>query len=199
MGITITIIVVAVLIVLWAVAIYNNLIRLRNQVQNAWSQISVQLQRRYDLIPNLVETVKGYMGYEKGTLEAVVQARSAAVAAKDRLEQGGGPTGENAGSMKDLLAAEGTLRGALGNLFALAENYPQLKASETMGRLQEELSSTENKIAFARQAYNDQAMAYNIAQQTFPNNFFAAAFGHHPAELYEVEDQEAKKAVKVSF
>lgn len=189
--------IILLLAVLWGVGIYNHLVRLRNQVQNSWSQISVQLQRRYDLIPNLIETVKGYMNYEKGTLESVVEARSQAVYAKNQLERKGGPAG--AGSVKDLMAAEGTLKSALGNLFALAENYPQLKASEPMNRLQEELSSTENKIAFARQAYNDQAMGYNTAQQTFPNNFFASMFGHHPVELYEIEDVEAKKPVKVSF
>lgn len=187
--------IVAVL-VLWSVGIYNRLVAYRNQVKNAWSQIDVQLQRRYDLIPNLVETVKGYMGYEKGTLEAVVNARSQAMAARQEVEKSGGPT---EGSIKGLLAAEGTLKGALGNFFALAENYPQLRASENMKALQEELSSTENKIAFARQAYNDQVMAYNTAQQTFPAVLLASAFGHHPAEMYEVENQEAKKAVKVSF
>lgn len=182
---------------LWLMGIYNKLVGLRNQVKNAWSQIDVQLQRRYDLIPNLIETVKGYMGYEKGTLEAVVNARSQAVAARQALEKSGGPTGE--GSLKDLLTAETSLKSALGNIFALAENYPQLRASEPMQRLQEELSSTENKIAFARQAYNDQAMAYNTAQQEFPAVLIASTLGHHPAELYEVQDQEAKKAVKVSF
>lgn len=185
------------LIIFWAIGIYNYLIRLRNQVQNSWSQISVQLQRRYDLIPNLVETVKGYMGYEKGTLEAVIQARSAALSAKERIDKSGGPTGS--GSIKDLLTAESSLKSALGNFFALAENYPQLKASEPMIRLQEELSSTENKISFSRQAYNDQVMNYNIAQQTFPSNLFASILGFHPAELFDVEDPQARKAVKVSF
>lgn len=197
MYLTITIIVVVLIIALLGVGIYNKLIRLRNQVQNSWSQISVQLQRRYDLIPNLIETVKGYMDYERGTLEAVVQARTQAQNAKQRFDQSGGPTGE--GSMKELLAAEGALRGALGNIFALAENYPQLRASENMSHLQEELSSTENKIAFSRQSYNDQVMSYNIAQQTFPNNLFASFFGHHPAELYQVEDEKVKAAPKVSF
>lgn len=181
---------------LWAVGIYNRLVGLRNQVKNAWSQIDVQLQRRYDLIPNLIETVKGYMGYEKGTLEAVVNARAQAIAARQEVEKSGGPT---EGSIKGLLAAEGNLKGALTNVFALAENYPQLRASENMQALQEELSSTENKIAFARQAYNDQVMAYNTAQQTFPAVLAASALGHHPAELYEVDTQEAKKPVKVAF
>jgi LemA protein len=181
---------------LWSVGVYNNLVRLRNQVKNAWSQIDVQLQRRYDLIPNLVETVKGYMNYEKGTLDAVVKARSEAMSARNRVEAQGGPTG---GSIKELLGAEGALQGALSNFFALAENYPQLRASENMQRLQEELSSTENKIAFARQAYNDQVLAYNNAQQEFPAVMVASTLGHHPAELYQVEQPEARKPVNVSF
>jgi LemA protein len=193
---TLVIIAIIVVIALWIIGIYNRLVTLRNQVKNAWSQIDVQLQRRYDLIPNLVETVKGYMGYEKGTLEAVVNARSKAMAARESVEKSGGPT---EGSLKPLLGAESELRGALSNFFALAENYPQLRASENMARLQEELSSTENKIAFARQSYNDQVLTYNNAQQVFPAVLFASALGHHPADLYEVQDQEAKKAVKVSF
>lgn len=197
MGTTLLIIIgiIAVLAV-WLIGIYNKLVNLRNQVKNAWSQIDVQLQRRYDLIPNLIETVKGYMTYEKGTLEAVINARNQAVAARKSVAESGGPTDS---SIKDLLAAESTLKGSLGNLFALAENYPQLKASEPMQRLQEELSSTENKIAFARQAYNDQVMTYNTAQQVFPTVLFAAVLGHHPAELYEVQDAQARQAVKVSF
>jgi LemA protein len=193
-----TLVVIAILavIALWGIGIYNNLVNLRNQVKNAWSQIDVQLQRRYDLIPNLVETVKGYMQYEKGTLEAVVQARSQAMAARDAVEKSGGPT---EGSIKQLLGAETALKGALGNFFALAENYPQLRASENMRNLQEELSSTENKIAFARQAYNDSVMTYNTAQQEFPAVLFAGVFGHHPADLYVVEDQQARQAVKVAF
>jgi len=185
------------ILVLWIVGIYNKLIATRNQVKNAWSQIDVQLQRRYDLIPNLIETVKDYMTFEKGTLEAVISARNQAASARQVVEQRGGPTGD--GSIKQLLAAESTLKSSLGNFFALAESYPQLKASEPMQRLQEELSSTENKIAFARQAYNDQAMNYNTAQQVFPTVLVASAFGHHPAELYEVQDTEARKAVKVAF
>ena len=184
------------IVILWVIGIYNRLVSLRNQVKNAWSQIDVQLQRRYDLIPNLVETVKGYMSYEKGTLEAVVNARNTASAARKSLEQQGGPTG---GSLKELIGAETALKGALGNIFALAENYPQLRASENMTRLQEELSSTENKVSFARQAYNDQVLQYNTTQQQFPAVLIAAALGHHPADLYELADVEAKKAVKVSF
>jgi LemA protein len=193
---TLIIIVVIAVLALWAIGIYNRLVGLKNQVKNAWSQIDVQLQRRYDLIPNLIETVKGYMTYEKGTLEAVINARNTASAARQAVEQGGGPTG---GSIKELLSAESTLKSTLGNFFALAENYPQLKASEPMQRLQEELSSTENKIAFARQAYNDQAMTYNTAQQVFPAVLVAQMLGHHPADLYEVKDQDSRNAVKVSF
>lgn len=187
---------VVVLLAFWIIAIYNRLVGLKNQVLNAWGQIDVQLQRRYDLIPNLVEMVKGYMAHERNTLEAVTIARNQAIAARDALQQKGGPT---EGSMKDLLGAEATLKGALANIFAVAENYPQLKASENMMQLQEELSSTENKIAFSRQSYNDQVLFYNTVQQQFPAVLFAAAFGHKPADLFEVEDKEAKKAVKVSF
>lgn len=185
------------LAIFWGVGIYNNLVNLQNQVKNAWSQIDVQLQRRYDLIPNLIETVKGYMTYEKGTLESVINARNQAAAARQAVAQAGGPTEE--GSIKQLLAAESTLKSSLGNLFALAESYPELKANETMQRLQEELSSTENKIAFARQSYNDQAMTYNTAQQVFPAVLVASAFRHHPADLYEVQEVEARKPVKVAF
>lgn len=188
--------VVLVLIALWAVGVYNRLIRLKNQIKNAWSQIDVQLQRRYDLIPNLVETVKGYMAHEKNTLEAVINARNVAMAAKKSIKSAGGPTEE---SIKELVGAEKTLSGALGNIFALAENYPQLRASENMARLQEELSTTENKIAFARQSYNDQVLLYNTAQETFPTVLLAKNFGHHPAELYEVSEEQAKSSVKISF
>lgn len=187
---------IVVLLIMFVVGIYNRLVTLRNQVKNAWSQIDVQLQRRYDLIPNLVETVKGYMTFEKGTLESVINARNQASAARAAIGSEGVPT---EGALKNLLGAESTLRSGLGNIFALSENYPQLRASETMKNLQEELSSTENKIAFARQAYNDQVLFYNNAQQTFPAVMVAGALGHKPADLYEVQDQEAKKAVKVQF
>lgn len=192
----IIVLVIIVLLVLWGVGIYNRLVQLRNQVNNAWSQIDVQLQRRYDLIPNLVEAVKGYMNYEKGTLEAVINARNQAQAARNQVEQAGGPTSS---SIKELATADAALRGAVTNIMALAENYPQLRASENMQQLQEELSSTENKVAFARQAYNDNVMLYNTAQQVFPAALFAAAFGHHPVELFQVEDQQVKKAPKISF
>lgn len=194
--VVITILVIIVLIVLFLIGIYNRLVGLRNQVKNAWSQIDVQLQRRYDLIPNLVETVKGYMSYERGTLEAVIQARNQAAAAREAVEKSGGPT---EGSLKQLVGAEATLQRSLGSIFALAENYPQLRANETMQNLQEELSSTENKVAFARQAYNDQVMVYNTTQQEFPAVMVASMFGHHPVDLFEVDNTEAKKSVKVSF
>lgn len=192
----IIILALVVLLVLWGLGIFNRLVQLRNQVNNAWSQIDVQLQRRYDLIPNLVEAVKSYMSYEKGTLEAVISARNQAQAARTAVEQGGGPTSS---SIKDLATADAALRGAVTNIMALAENYPQLRASENMQQLQEELSSTENKVAFARQAYNDNVMFYNTAQQQFPAVLFASIFGHHPVEMFQVDDQQAKKAPKISF
>lgn len=196
MSFGIILLIIIVILLFFAVSIYNRLVSLKNRVQNAWRQIDVQLQRRYDLIPNLVETVKGYMEYEKSTLEAVVNARSQAISARETIGKEGVPSG---GSIKELLGAETALKGALGNLFALAENYPQLRASENMQKLQEELTSTENKVAFSRQSYNDQVMLYNTAQQQFPAALFASIFGHHPADLFEVESEEAKKAVKVSF
>lgn len=185
------------LLALWAVSAYNRLVQLKNQVKNSWSQIDVQLQRRYDLIPNLVESVKGYMNFERGTLEAVIQARNQAATARENVAKSGGPTGE--GSIKDLAVAETALKGAMTNFFALAENYPQLRASENMQQLQEELSSTENKIAFSRQAYNDQVMAYNTKQETFPTNIIAGMFGHHPAELFNTAEEAARQPVKVQF
>lgn len=195
-GIIIAIIVLV--IIFWLIGVYNRLVRLRNEVKNAWSQIDVQLQRRYDLIPNLVETVKGYMQYERGTLEAVTQARNQAASAREALRKQGGPTGEN-GSLKELNSAEGLLQSSLGRIFALMENYPQLRATENMQRLQEELSTTENKVAFARQAYNDSVLSYNNAQQQFPATLIARTYGHHLADLFTVDTEEAKKGVKVSF
>lgn len=188
---------VVVLGILWLIGTYNKLVTLKNQVKNAWSQIDVQLQRRYDLIPNLIETVKGYMNFEKGTLEAVISARNQGAAAREAIQKSGGAPSPEA--MKQLVGAETALRGSLPQIFALAENYPQLKASDNMKILQEELGSTENRIAFARQAYNDQGMYYNTAQQEFPTTLVAAMFGNQPVELYQVQDEEAKKAIKVSF
>ncbi len=196
MSVGLILLAIIVILALYAIGLYNKLVSLRNMVKNAWSQIDVQLQRRYDLIPNLIETVKGYMGYEKGTLEAVVNARNQALAALKSLNNAGGPT---EGSLKELVAAEQTLKSGVGQIFALAENYPELKANETVLRLQEELATTENKIAFARQAYNDQAMIYNTAQQQFPAVLVASFLGHHPADLFEVKEDEVKKPVKVAF
>ena len=162
-----------VLLALWGVAQYNALVTLRNQVQNGWKQIDVQLKRRHDLIPNLVNTVKGYMQYEQETLQKVIQARNAAA---------------SAAGIADSAAKENVLTGALSKLFALAENYPTLKANENVRQLQEELSSTENKIGFARQFYNDIATKFNIKQQVFPTNIVAGIFGFRPSELFEVTD-----------
>ena len=161
---------------LFGVVLYNRLVGLRNQVKNAWRQIDVQLKRRHDLIPNLVEVVKDYMSYEHETLEKVIQARSQAV---------------SAGSPEEAIAAEGILSGALGKLFALMENYPDLKANENVSRLMEELSATENKISFSRQFYNDSVMALNNAVEAFPSNIVAGMFGFHQATYFEVPEAEA--------
>lgn len=182
-------------IVFYIIAIYNGLVALRNQFKNAFAQIDVQLQRRYDLIPNLVETAKGYMKHERETLEAVIQARNIAVGAARTVEAD--PT--NAIAMRELAGAESALSGMLSRFFALAEAYPDLKANQNMAQLQEELASTENKIAFARQAYNDTVMYYNTKRESFPSNFIAGIFSFQAAALLELEDKEARKAVKVSF
>jgi len=188
--------VVALVLILILGGIYNGLILLQNNYKNAFAQIDVQLRRRYDLIPNLVETVKGYMGHEKGTLEAVIQARNVAYAAGQKAAAKPG----DPAAMKDLSAAEGQLTGALSRLLVVSEAYPELKANTTMISLQEELTSTENKIAFARQAYNDAVTAYNIKRQSFPTNILANTFGFFPAELLESIDSAAQReAPKVSF
>ena len=183
------------LVVIYVIAVYNGLVALRNQFKNAFSQIDVQLQRRYDLIPNLVETAKGYMKHERETLEAVIQARNQAVNAARAVEAD--PT--NAMAMRELGGAENALTGMLGRFFALAEAYPDLKANQTMMQLQEELSSTENKIAFARQAYNDAVMHYNNKRESFPDNIVASRFSFTAAQLLELEEKEARKPVKVAF
>jgi LemA protein len=191
-------IVVAVLflfVVLFIVGTYNKLVTLRNRFKNAWAQIDVQLKRRYDLIPNLVETAKGYLKHERGTLEAVIAARNAAASASSRVAA----DPANPEAMKQLIAAEGTLAGTLGRLFALAEAYPDLKANTTMLQLMEELTSTENKVAFARQAYNDAVMAYNTQREVFPSNMIAGMFNVSPAELFVVQKPEEREAPKVSF
>ena len=174
---------------------YNKLVALRNRFKNAWAQIDVQLKRRYDLIPNLVETTKGYLKHERGTLEAVIAARNSAVSANTRATANPG----DPEAMKSLTSAEGSLSGALGRLFALTEAYPDLKANTSMNQLMEELTSTENKVSFARQAYNDSVMSYNTGRETFPSNIIAGMFNFGPAELFAVEKPEEREAVKVSF
>ena len=191
-------IVVAVIVVvaLWAVGIYNGLVALRNRFKNAFAQIDVQLKRRYDLIPNLVEIAKGYMKHERETLEAVIKARNSAQSAAQAAAANPG----NPGAMQQLGAAEGALSGVLGRLFALAEAYPDLKANQNMLSLQEELTSTENKVAFARQAFNDSVMAYNTKRESFPDVVFAGVFGFGPAELLQAtESAEERKAPAVRF
>ena len=182
-------------ILMWIVSSYNRLVALRNRYKNAYAQIDVQLKRRYDLIPNLVETAKGYIKHERGTLEAVIAARNAASAANVRAAQSPGDTA----AMKELSGAETALTGTLGRLFALSEAYPDLKANTTMITLMEELTSTENKVAFARQAYNDSVMAYNTRREVFPTNLIAGPFNFGPAELFVIDKPEQKDAPKVSF
>ena len=181
------IVAVALAIVIWVVAIYNGLVSRRTETRNAWSQIDVQLKRRYDLIPNLVEAVKGYAAHERETLENVTQARNQAIAARGVGEQA---------------QAENVLTGALKSLFAVAEAYPDLKANQNFAQLQEELSSTENRIGFARQHYNDTVAQYNIARQQFPAVLIANSFGFGEAEFFELEDAEAeavRRAPAVKF
>ena len=197
-GIIIFLVIILLLVLIFAgicVGIYNNLVTLRNRFKNAYSQIDVQLKRRYDLIPNLVETAKGYMKYEKGTLEAVISARNQASSANARVAA----NPADAEAVKGLIGAETALSGALGRLFALAEAYPDLKANQTMSQLMEELSTTENKIAFARQAYNDAVMSYNIGREKFPNIILAGAFGFTEAVLFEITAPQEREAVKVTF
>ncbi len=189
--------VLALILVLVIIGIYNRLVALRNRFKNAFAQIEVQLKRRHDLIPNLVETAKGYIKHERETLEAVTQARNQAVAG---LQKASGNVGD-AGAMAGLAGAEGMLAGALGRLFAVVEAYPDLKANQNMMALQEELTSTENKVAFARQAYNDSVMVYNTYRQSFPPVLFAGMFGHgQDAGLLQFEDRAAiAQAPKVQF
>jgi LemA protein len=194
MGTIITLVIVAV-IVLYVIAMYNNLVSSRNRVRNGFSQIDVQLTRRYDLIPNLIEAVKGYMSHERGTLEAVIAARNTAQAGLKRAAA----DPSDAEAIKALAAAETSLGGTLGRLFALAEAYPDLKASQNMQQFQEELTSTENKVAFARQAFNDAVLGYNNSCQSFPANLIAGNFGFKPAEYLEIEQPEKRAVPKVSF
>ena len=190
-----TILIILVGAVLFAISIYNRLVSGRNRFKNAFAQIDVQLTRRHDLIPNLVETAKGYMKHERETLEAVVNARNTAVAGLKAAAAD--PSDPEA--MKNLAQAEQGLSGALGRLFALSEAYPDLKANENMMQLSEELTTTENKVAFSRQAYNDSVMDYNTQRESFPNNFFAGWFNFRAAELLEIEDETKREAPKVSF
>ena len=186
---------VAVVLLFWIVGIYNGLVGLRNRFKNAFAQIDVQLKRRYDLIPNLVETAKGYLKHERETLEAVIKARNIAAAAAEAAAAN--PADANA--VRGLLTAEAGLGGALSRLMVVSEQYPDLKANQNMMQLTEELTSTENKIAFARQAYNDAVMAYNTKREVFPNVIFAGMFGFTAAELFKVEDPTERTAPKVSF
>ena len=182
-------------IVFWAIGIYNRLINERNRVRNAFAQIDVQLTRRHDLVPNLVEAVKGYMKHERETLEAVIKARNTAVAALDAAKA----DPANAAAIKELGASEGALGSILGRLFALSEAYPDLKASENMMQFQEELASTENKVAFSRQAFNDAVMGYNNTAENFPNNVIANMFSFELASFLEIESEEKREVPEVSF
>ena len=186
---------VLILIILFVIGIYNKLVVGRNRVKNAYAQIDVQLTRRYDLIPNLIETAKGYMKHERETLEAVTEARNTAAAAAKAVA--GDPT--NAGAMKSLVGAEGTLSGLLSNLNVSMEAYPDLKASQNMMQVQEELTSTENKIAFARQAYNDSVMHFNVQRESFPDSIIAGMFNFQEAQMFEVEDDKVREVPKVDF
>jgi LemA protein len=197
MGIGIAILIILgilCVVVIWLVATYNGLVTSRNQYRNAFAQIDVQLKRRYDLIPNLVECVKGYMAHEKGTLEAVINARNSAFAAREKAAANPG----DPAAMRALGQAEGQLAGALGRLIALAEAYPDLKANQNMMALQEELSSTENKISFARQAFNDAVTFYNNKREVFPTVLVANLFGFQEAQLLEI-DSASREAPRVSF
>lgn len=186
----------AIIVIIWAIGTFNSLVELRNRVKNAFSQIDVQLKRRYDLIPNLIEVAKKYMSHERETLEAVTQARNLAQSARQSAD----PT--NPSSMQSLMSAEAGLGGALGRLIAVSENYPDLKANENMMQIQEELTTTENKVAFSRQSYNDAVLGYNNKRESFPASIIANMKNFNPATSYEVSDEEreeVRKGVKVSF
>jgi LemA protein len=185
----------ALIAALFVAGIYNRLVTLRNRFKNAFAQIDVQLKRRYDLIPNLVEVAKGYLKHERETLESVIKARNIAFAAA----QTAAANPADATAMKGLLSAESGLGGALSRLMVVAEQYPDLKANANMAQLTEELTSTENKISFARQAYNDSVMVYNTARETFPNNFISGMFNFAAAELFQVENAAERQAPQVKF
>ncbi|HMP90157.1 MAG TPA: LemA family protein [Kiritimatiellia bacterium] len=187
--------VVLVVLAIVIIGIYNNLVQLRNRFKNAFAQIDVQLKRRYDLIPNLVEIAKGYMKHERETLEAVINARNIASSAANSAAQNPG----DPDAIQKLGRAESSLGGALGRLFALSEAYPDLKANQNMMQLSEELTTTENRVAFARQAFNDSVMAYNTARETFPAVIFAGMFGFQAAQLLTIENEAERVAPKVSF
>src|SRR5437867_11399118 len=189
------VILIGIFVLVFVIGGYNALVTFRNRYKNAYSHIDVQLKRRYDLIPNLVETAKGYLQHERGTLEAVITARNAAVSANTRAAQNPG----DASAMKEIASAESALSGVMGQLFALAEAYPNLKANETMMSLMEEPTSTENKVSFARQAYNDAVMTYNTRREVFPTNVIATTLSFAPAELFVIEKAEQKEAPKVAF
>ena len=186
---------IVAVIVIAAIGIYNSLVALRNRFKNAFAQIDVQLKRRYDLIPNLVEAVKGYMTHERETLEAVVKARGAAMGAASAASANPG----DPAAMSALAGAESALKGSMARLMVVVERYPELKANQNMMALQEELTSTENKVSFARQAYNDAVMAYNTKRETFPSNLFAGIFGFTEAKLFEILDAAEREAPKVKF
>ncbi|MFZ6648686.1 LemA family protein [Undibacterium sp. TJN25] len=196
MAALIILVVIILVLVFWAVGAYNRLVSLRNRFKNAFAQIDVQLKRRYDLIPNLVETAKGYMKHERETLEAVIAARNQAVTSSAKAA--GDPA--DAAAVQQLSAAEGALTASLGRMFALSEAYPDLKANQNMMQLTEELTSTENKIAFSRQAYNDSVMQYNTSIEQFPGSVIAGISGFRAGELLQAtESAEERKAIKVSF
>lgn len=187
--------VVLFVVIAWFVGTYNGLVKMRNRVRNAFSQIDVQLKRRHDLIPNLVETAKGYLSHERETLEAVIAARNSAEGARERAAS----DPSDGGAMRTLAQAEAGLSGVLGRLFALSEAYPDLKANQNMMQLSEELSSTENKIAFSRQAFNDAVLTYNNKCEMLPSNIVAGMFSFRRAEFFEVEDTSERDPVKVQF
>ena len=195
MNVLAILVVVVVVLAVFAVGIYNSLVTLRQRYKNAFAQIDVQLKRRYDLIPNLVETAKGYMKHERETLEAVIQARNLAMNAS---QQAGAAVGQP-DAMRSLNQAEGQLSGALARLMVVVERYPELKADKNMAMLQEEITATENKVAFARQAYNDAVTAYNTKRELFPANLFAGLFGFLPASLFEITRDSERDAPKVQF